>query len=308
MIELLVVIAIIAILVALLLPAVQQAREAARRSQCKSNLKQIALGLANYLETHGGRIPRGVYSARGRNCCCSTYANGAAQPLGFTRHTVHSMLLPFIDQATTYEAIDFNLDFNDPAQAPAMATVISAYRCPSDARTTEVSTSNGVTFATHNYPGAGSTHSHGLCGRHGNAGLFAERVGLAQQGTTITAYTGHLKLANITDGTSNTICFSEFGQNVPNACGVNRTQGNIGWGMPGSGGTLFCIRNTQTPNSCWGTNTGSREGAVSSHHVGGVHGAFMDGSVKFLSENIDGAIWQNIGRYNDNNVVDGSAF
>ena len=309
LIELLVVIAIIAILVALLLPAVQQAREAARRSQCKSNLKQIGIALANYLDVHATNIPRGVYSARGRNCCCAVYANGVAQPLGFTQHTVHTMLLPYIDQTTTYESIDMNLDFNNPVQAPAMKTVISTYRCPSDARTAETSTSNGVVFATHNYPGAGSTHSHGLCGRHGNAGLFAERVGLATQNPpAVNAYTGHLKLANITDGMSNTIAFSEFGQNVPNACGVNRSQANIGWGMRGYGGTLFCIRAIQTPNSCWGTSAGSREGAVSSHHVGGVHGLFMDGAVAFISENIDSAIWGNIGRYNDNNVVDGSAF
>ena len=103
LIELLVVIAIIAVLVALLLPAVQQAREAARRAQCKSNLKQVGLALQNYVETHS-ILPPGSIN-RGR------YNQGGTTPNPWTRvlnHTGWLMLLPYLDQAPLYELIDFN--------------------------------------------------------------------------------------------------------------------------------------------------------------------------------------------------------
>ena len=213
LIELLVVIAIIAILIALLLPAVQQAREAARRSTCKNNLKQIGLALANYLDRTMGVFPRATISPNGRGCCCGTYTAAALNTTGIPHsfHTVHTMLLPYIDQANIYNQINMSLRYDDAVNLPAGSTQIPVYICPSDNRTHDSSVSNNG-LATHNYPGAGSTHPSGLCGLHGTSGVFAERNGqLNEAGTALTHPAMKLKL--ITDGTSNTICFSEFAQN-----------------------------------------------------------------------------------------------
>src|SRR6187200_88594 len=102
LIELLVVIAIIAILIALLLPAVQQAREAARRAQCKNNLKQIGLAIHNYESTHS-RLP-----AAGEGTNFST----SPPSTWFGLHSLFSQILPYVDRATTYQQFDFGLGYN----------------------------------------------------------------------------------------------------------------------------------------------------------------------------------------------------
>ena len=314
LIELLVVIAIIAILIALLLPAVQQAREAARRSTCKNNLKQIGLALANYIDTTMGVFPRSVISANGNGCCCGSYTATALNTTGVPHsfHTMHTMLLPYIDQANIYNKINMSLRYDDTANGPAVSTQIPVYICPSDNR---VSDSNVVTnaagdsisMATHNYPGAGSTHPSGFCGLHGTSGVFAERNGqLNQAGTALTHPA--MKLRLITDGTSNTICFSEFAQNKTKDAGCGFTgagnQAKIGWARPSIGGTAYTILAVSTPNGCNGTSSGgSNSGIARSYHAGGVHVLMVDGSVHFVGDSIDGPTWQYLHSFSDNQVV-----
>jgi len=308
LIELLVVIAIIAILIALLLPAVQQAREAARRSTCKNNLKQIGLALANYLDTTRGVFPRSVISPEGATCCCQSYSTSAAPSrtgVPYSYHTMHTMLLPYIDQANVYNQIDMNVRFDHANNTTAIATQIPVYICPSDNRT--VDKSSGVGAATHNYPGAGSTHSYGLCGYHGTSGVFAERNG--QLHPTLDKPThAAMKLRLITDGTSNTICFSEFAQNKTKdaGCGFDTStnQAKYGWAQPAVGGTAYTIRRDATPNGCHGTSkNGSNSGIARSYHAGGVHVLMVDGSVHFVSDSIDGPTWEFLNRFSDNEVV-----
>ena len=156
LIELLVVIAIIAILVAILLPAVQQAREAARRTQCKNNLKQIGLAMHNYMSTYAETLPNAGGSGSG-------YPND---------HSPLARLLPFMDQANLQELIDWNIQMQHPGSGslppemwPVAATVIPAYICPSMAGdpVTTMTLANGETIDT-----AGScyamVHGNGLDG------------------------------------------------------------------------------------------------------------------------------------------------
>jgi prepilin-type N-terminal cleavage/methylation domain-containing protein len=314
LIELLVVIAIIAILIALLLPAVQQAREAARRTQCKNNMKQILLALHNYMDTHAEHIPRVTQTPQGRGCCCETYAPSRINTTGQTwsMHTVHTQLLPFIEQANVYARMNQSLRWDHSSMATAVITKIATYQCPSDPRITPfasvVSSDNAAVtlqFSTHNYPGAGSDHPYGFCGIHGSAqsGVFAERIGLLNEAGTAMLHPW-VKLAMITDGTSNTMGFSEFAQGKPECGGAGGNQARFGWAQPAIGGSAFTILPISVPNGCNGTSgDGSNTGIARSYHTGGVHAGLIDGGVRFVSSNIDGNTWRNLARFNDNQVL-----
>ena len=296
LIELLVVIAIIAILVALLLPAVQQAREAARRSSCKNNLKQIALALHNYLDMSAGTFPRGAYVARGRNCCCSNSDWGKA-------HTVHMMLLPYIEQNTLYQQLDFNVRVEQGSNRALVRTKISTYQCPSAAKfQMQTSMFNaGVPVHPHNYPGAGTYHGWAGCGRHGNStinGVFSQRFGIQEEngGPADPAF----RLRNVTDGTSTTMCFAETAQGLPTYVNgaLNTTWSNWrgrGWADPFYNSTLYSIGPRSTPNSRVSQYGGYNASNTVSYHIGGVNVAFLDGRVQFMNDNINGNIWLAIG-------------
>lgn len=288
LIELLVVIAIIAVLVAILLPAVQQAREAARMSNCRNNLKQIGVALHNYLETTGGFIPRGVNHGITSNCCCETDA-------GQVGHTIHAMLLPYVDQVTLYNKIDFNKRASDVANTLAWQSRIPMYICPS---ATEPPPTNG--YQPHNYPAAGTAHGYGLCGRHGSSttnGVFAGQWGILDVGTVAsptlpgTMYAQSLYIGKIKDGLSNTMIFSEFAYGLKGALPATHPYGQS-WFVPNYGSTEYTVLAAATPNSPAVTySTTHNWGTVRSYHTGGVHGLMMDGSVRFVSDSISGTVW-----------------
>src|SRR3954447_16314587 len=141
LIELLVVIAIIAVLIALLLPAVQAAREAARRTQCVNNLKQLGLAMHNYHDTQGsfpiGRT--GIRRPTGDPTLAAGYPN---DPTGgnFNRKTWAFRILPYIEQASLANAINFSVSWNTPAwvNTTAIRTSVAGFHCPSDPGTNSV--------------------------------------------------------------------------------------------------------------------------------------------------------------------------
>ncbi len=250
LIELLVVIAIIAILVALLLPAVQQAREAARRSECKSKLKQIGIGLHNYHDVHSV-FPCGDINPN-RSCgitrTCGGGINTAPTALAggtVKNHTVHMLLLPYVDQATLYEELNFDaatglsrhsLNANQLAGTAAehaansalISTIIPGFLCPSDpsgsipydqADTNHYHT-NGPAGTTNYLPcggsrGWGDTQSY----MYGFTATWHHR--LPDQRLVLShgvfGHNGAARIAAITDGTSNTAAFGEARQDRSSA-------------------------------------------------------------------------------------------
>jgi len=277
LIELLVVIAIIAILVALLLPAVQQAREAARRSSCKNNLKQFGLALHNYHDTHGTFPP-----GRVRGAAVSGVFRGAGYSWG-------AMLLPFLEQASLYDTIDFNLKIGTQTGTPAALQNLAAMRqffpmlhCPSDERPKNIDLNGASDPYNVRGPGIATTSYYGT----GGAFAVYDDPGNRFRGNGAFQTDSSIKFADIKDGTTNTILVGESSGLRTNTMGsfYGRVDGN---GNPSCCHDWF-LRSGQYRLNFTNPSAGSaRYHAYSSEHKGGAQFCMGDGSVRFISENIE---------------------
>ncbi|HWL07853.1 MAG TPA: DUF1559 domain-containing protein [Planctomicrobium sp.] len=301
LIELLVVIAIIATLVALLLPAVQQAREAARRSQCKNNLKQLALAMHNYHDTYS-IFPTGIFYTGPQGHHCGHGLRGS---------TWFHQILPFIEQSAFYHqylaprmqadscyASGSNWN-NEVFNVPAVAknTRFNVFMCPSDPSRGGLSTSG---FMGNYIASAGSTHFGQGAGR--NHGLDLNGMFFRQSA---------LRMRNVTDGTSRTMLMSEGIIRGKTSAVSNGNAGDYWSGLwLGSifsalepPNTLVADRNHGCRSTEWPTApctaVGESAGEANtyvvfarSNHTGGVQVSFMDGSVQFVSSYIDRDIFQ----------------
>ena len=296
LIELLVVIAIIAILVALLLPAVQQAREAARRSSCKNNLKQLGLALHNYHDTHNRFPPSGIHNRDGHGAAATSSSWGPSWMI---------LVLPYLEQGPLYDLYDFNQVRSRDGSNPNVVIVdIATIKCPSDGGEKQKWT-NSVPYARGNYAancGAGNAFSTADFDQRSVRGPFA-----------MSRYYG-AKMADIEDGTSNTALVAEIiaGERTGDVRGA--------WAYPS--GMYFSGGNQMTdtprialtpnanalndtlrdqPSSCSAesddrqlrcSSGGSRSFQTSrSKHAGGVQITLADGSTRFISENIASETW-----------------
>lgn len=275
LIELLVVIAIIGVLVALLLPAVQQAREAARRAQCKNNLKQIGLALHNYHDSFN-MFPSGWVGV----------TNGALSIYGGNGWGWAARILPQIDQSPLYNTLNFNLSVADPAHLTQRTTRIPAFRCPTDIGLEQwtINDDSNVALsplATANYVGVFGTSNMDDCVT-GTAGSWPLPTAYPQCGGEGTFFhNSRIRLSDMSDGASNTFVVGEH-KSVPSFT----PQWYSTWAgvIPNGVEAIQRILGTtdHTPN-----HPSNHPDDFSSHHVGGAHFVFGDGSVKFIMTNVD---------------------
>lgn len=296
LIELLVVIAIIAVLIALLLPAVQQAREAARRSQCKNNLKQIGLALHNY-ESAANIFPPSSISSFGQGVW-GYPGTGPSDP-AIRLHSFASLILPYADGANLYNTIDYNVSALAPANRKAAEATISFYRCPSYSGLQYsddpyYKTTVGFDkFAIRNYVALGGKTVVSLSGAIPAEGVMypGSRTGFrditdGSSNTIMLAETREEKAAVWIDGTSASVA-ARYMTLVPPTYAGNSSSINY---QPYFQGGVF-------PNSI-GQNWGP-----SSQHEGGAHHLLCDGSVRFISENIDVVLYDGLTTRNGGEVV-----
>lgn len=315
LIELLVVIAIIAILVAILLPAVQQAREAARRSQCKNNLKQIGLALFNYESTHD-MFPAAVSTSNG---------GGAHGP------TFWVMLLPYVEETAAYEAVatvGFGKDVNfwlgsanaktDAIEIPLSQVSPGGFRCPSS-DLPETQAVGGQNHIWSSYVGISGSHGYK---RATPFAASATSDGVADLATSNSSWSGGgiffgnqpVSLAKLTDGPSNVLLIGEQsgylignGQNRtatptsgpwmgiknPRIVSVGVPEDYMAIGPAPAENDTRCYNITtirENPNPPVGTDTQLNTRCntpLASKHAGGVQGLMGDGRVIFLADTVD---------------------
>ena len=307
LVELLVVIAIIGTLVGLLLPAVQSAREAARRSSCANNLKQLGLAIANRTNAKNGMLPAGGYNST---------TGGANTGSGLLR------LLPWLEETQIYNAINFNLAQWAavlPNGTPIYRAVVPGLSCPTDdpGQVKAYQTSAGITSypTTTNYfassgPDPKGTNAGCLCSDFAalngyqipSGYVWEDRLPLRSGPFNRYSYEIHIK--KITDGLSKTIL---YGEGLP-SCSDHAIWGWVAANTAqGITGTLSPINfdtcdwsPTSTKSPCNRTCNWNYQFGFRSRHKGGAFFTMGDGAVTWLDETIDYQLYQYLGAMNDN--------
>jgi len=313
LIELLVVIAIIAILIALLLPAVQQAREAARRSTCKNNMKQIGLAMHNYHDTFRA-FPIGSQTS-------------------YYRANWRSSILPYVDQAPAYNQLTQtaipkhgfasgngnSAAGYDTENAVLNNLYVPVYKCPSSTAGAFYTGGSPVSNNGKTSPNAalgketGMTMDYvGISGAYAVAAPYSSGCGSAYSGywcnNGLLTIAKSALIRDCTDGTSNTLIVGEDSGLIDNKDYRSNYYG--GWaghlGLSGGWGTgVNTIRYNPNPSTApaGGDQTYTPNNPLSSAHVGGIHGLLADGAVRFISNNVDIETFRRLGMRNDGLVL-----
>ncbi|QDU60253.1 Type II secretion system protein G precursor [Planctomycetes bacterium Pan216] len=314
LVELLVVIAIIGVLVALLLPAIQQAREAARRAQCTNNLRQIGLAMLNYAEANGtlpfgSRLMGSLTSPNSGNPTHPVSGSGWVNDMGW-----YSGILPFMDQQQLYDLVDFDISWAGHSSGShrneqARRTRVGVMGCPSDQMIQQAWTSREYAYWAGNYAINFGNTDYGQQAKAGTAFFGAP----FRQGSTVA-------LKEVTDGLSKTLLAGE----VINAGGLygdfSRTTGSQGftaWITPNSTTCDEVTRLAPTTaeqqraglcttllNSGW-TAVQNQFYGSRSKHLGGVNSVMCDGSVRFTGDGIDLGVWRSLSTTQGGEITSG---
>lgn len=285
LVELLVVIAIIGILIALLLPAVQAAREAARRMQCSSNLKQIALAMHNYHGSLNVFPPGYVSSNPGTKGSTSWCRSGSVQGAPWT-----VMLLPYLEQQSLYDRFDFSVPFQKTSNQMAPPNdqyiePLSVYRCPSDAR---AGTEKYTCYFGVQGGGTAPDCANISCSAPGERGFYVS--GILYGGSEVT-------FRDVTDGTSHVFMVGES------------RYGNAFWGSSAKQDNCAFSQNlagAQDQINLFPYAGVHSTRGFSSFHPGGCQFAMVDGSVHFVTETIDLTVYQQSGQRDDGFPIEGA--
>ena len=307
LVELLVVIAIIGVLIGLLLPAVQAARESARRASCSNNLKQIGLAFHSYNDVNK-EFPKGV------SCSADWKKGGWAWG---------SRILPYTEELSLFDGLDFeNGEVRYRCAADQGSAQVNLYRCPSDAaesiNPTRKVSGAGQTAATSNYIANSGNHLQ----TQGSGWNCGNNLSSAEKSTFVTKHSGTvipgvgIGLHQISDGLSNTLLVGERDSNDPDhgdhAAGVwIGINGNIlNWASHQAAYMTFFVEatpsmtiNAGTPMTVNSTGTNEAADAWSSKHPGGAQFVFGDGSVRLLRETIGNATLHDLCSRNDGDAL-----
>lgn len=337
LVELLVVIAIIGILIALLLPAVQAAREAARRSQCVNNMKQLGIAFHNYHDVYK-TFPRQSYGVRSDRCTIANECLGGGG--GWVGLNVFTMLLPYIEQKPLYDKVDWHVPFYySPNTTNLQYTKLATFKCPSDKFYP-----GNVALGQTNYgicvgPTWGWAWSNvrpgGMFRRDYDTTMAEVRDGLSNTimlgeirvGDGATSFragwdslTYHVRLpipsADATNPNPSQAQVEDYGAQCLAQAASGTDQGSLGSnvGYAWASTTNVAAINTISPpnfkypggkNCTWTCGESDSEGnfPARSQHPGGVNAALGDASVRFISDTIEFRLWQQVGSRNGEESV-----